>query len=228
MKSKHLRHALGQLAEEGVTRVFKPLAGGDWIIDVVGALQLDVLTERLAAEYDPGTRLDGAPYQAARWLETDDRAELERFRIKNPSASAEDHDGIPVFFARNDGNPGVVASSLLTVHQHTPDGPLIVASFRSVFTAIAAVAPFIRRVSMHTAGSPAACRPSQSHGDSGPASRPRRSIGTPTDFNQVDIDSGSVSTLPSRKIAPALSTTQMAVSSSDTSKPTKYVTISSE
>src|SRR5712671_983184 len=43
MKSKHLRHALGQLAEEGVTRVFKPLAGGDWIIGVVGALQLDVL-----------------------------------------------------------------------------------------------------------------------------------------------------------------------------------------
>jgi peptide chain release factor 3 len=101
MKSKHLRHALGQLAEEGVTRVFKPLAGGDWIIGVVGALQLDVLTARLAAEYDLATRLDGAPFQAARWLATDDRAELERFRIKNPSASAEDHDGIPVFLARN-------------------------------------------------------------------------------------------------------------------------------
>jgi peptide chain release factor 3 len=101
MKSKHLRHALGQLAEEGVTRVFKPLTGGDWIIGVVGALQLDVLTARLAAEYDLATRLDGAPFQAARWLETDDRAEIERFRIKNPSASAEDHDGIPVFLARN-------------------------------------------------------------------------------------------------------------------------------
>ncbi len=101
MKTKHLRHALGQLAEEGVTRVFKPLAGGDWIIGVVGALQLDVLTARLAAEYDLGTRLDGAPYQAARWLEADDRAELERFRAKNPSASAEDHDGVPVFLARN-------------------------------------------------------------------------------------------------------------------------------
>jgi peptide chain release factor 3 len=101
MKSKHLKHALGQLAEEGVTRVFKPLNGGDWIVGVVGPLQLDVLTARLAAEYDLPTRLDGAPYQAARWLETDDRAELERFRLKNPSASAEDHDGIPVFLARN-------------------------------------------------------------------------------------------------------------------------------
>ncbi len=101
MKSKHLKHALGQLAEEGVTRVFKPLNGGDWIVGVVGALQLDVLTARLAAEYDLPTRLDGAPYQAARWLDADDRAELDRFRLKNPSASAEDHDGVPVFLARN-------------------------------------------------------------------------------------------------------------------------------
>jgi peptide chain release factor 3 len=101
MKSKHLKHALGQLAEEGVTRVFKPLAGGDWIVGVVGGLQLDVLKARLEAEYDLATRLDGAPYQAARWLEAEDRAEIERFRIKNPSASAEDHDGVPVFLARN-------------------------------------------------------------------------------------------------------------------------------
>ena len=39
MKSKHLKRALEQLAEEGVTRVFKPLVGGDWIVGVVGALQ---------------------------------------------------------------------------------------------------------------------------------------------------------------------------------------------
>ncbi len=101
MKSKHLKHALEQLAEEGVTRVFKPLNGSDWIVGVVGALQLDVLTARLAAEYDLPTRLDGAPYQAARWLEAADRAELERFRNRNPAASAEDHDGVPVFLARN-------------------------------------------------------------------------------------------------------------------------------
>jgi len=101
MKSKHLKHALEQLAEEGVTRVFKPLNGSDWIVGVVGALQLDVLTARLATEYDLPTRLDGAPYQAARWLEADDKTELERFRNRNPSASAEDHDGVPVFLARN-------------------------------------------------------------------------------------------------------------------------------
>ena len=51
MKQKHLGHALTQLAEEGVTRVFKPLIGSDWIIGVVGALQFDVLQARLQAEY---------------------------------------------------------------------------------------------------------------------------------------------------------------------------------
>ena len=101
MKSKHLRHALEQLAEEGVTRVFKPAGGGDWIVGVVGALQLDVLTARLAAEYGLAVRLDGAPFQAARWLTADDRTELDRFRTAHPSASAEDHDGVQVFLARS-------------------------------------------------------------------------------------------------------------------------------
>ena len=102
MKSKHLKHALEQLAEEGVTRVFKPLNGGDWIVGVVGALQLDVLTARLAAEYDladpPRRRaLSGGALARSRRPQT----ELERFRNRNPSASAEDHDGVPVFLARN-------------------------------------------------------------------------------------------------------------------------------
>jgi len=100
MKQKHLKHALTQLADEGVTRVFKPTNGSDWIIGVVGALQLDVLQARLQAEYGLATRLDGAPYEAARWLDGD-RTELDRFRDRNGSALAEDHDGIPVFLARN-------------------------------------------------------------------------------------------------------------------------------
>ena len=100
MKSKHLRHALTQLADEGVTRVFQPANGGDWIIGVVGALQLDVLTARLEAEYGLATRLDGAPYEAARWLDAEP-AELDRFRASPHAAIAEDHDGVPVFLARN-------------------------------------------------------------------------------------------------------------------------------
>jgi peptide chain release factor 3 len=101
MKSKHLRHALEQLADEGVTRVFKPHSGGDWIIGVVGPLQLDVLRARLDAEYGLGTRLEAAPYETARWLEADDRGELDRFRASPHTSTGEDHDGLPVFLARN-------------------------------------------------------------------------------------------------------------------------------
>jgi peptide chain release factor 3 len=100
MRSKHLRHALEQLAEEGVTRVFRPANGGDWIIGVVGALQLDVLQARLDAEYGLETRLEGAPYERARWLDAAPD-QLDRLRSRDSAAFAEDHDGVPVFLARN-------------------------------------------------------------------------------------------------------------------------------
>jgi peptide chain release factor 3 len=89
------------LAEEGVTRVFRPAQGGDWIVGVVGALQLDVLAARLEDEYELGVRLEAAPFQMARWLEADERETIERFRDSHLSAYAEDHDGVPVFLARN-------------------------------------------------------------------------------------------------------------------------------
>jgi peptide chain release factor 3 len=101
MRAKHLRNALEQLADEGVTRVFKPLNGGDWIIGVVGSLQLDVLKARLQAEYNLGTRFEDTAYESARWLDGE-RDELDRFRsVHGSSAFAEDHDGVPVFLARN-------------------------------------------------------------------------------------------------------------------------------
>jgi peptide chain release factor 3 len=100
MKSKHLKRALEQLAEEGVTRTFKLLAGGDWIVGVVGALQLEVLAARLKSEYDLGVRLEPAPYETARWIEGE-RGELERFVEKNRAAISEDHDGASVYLARN-------------------------------------------------------------------------------------------------------------------------------
>src|SRR5579862_5138068 len=101
MKQKHLRRALEQLAEEGVTRVFKPLVGGDWIVGVVGPLQLEVLAARIKAEYDLGVRFEQGLYETARWV-SGDAAELKRFEDGNRSAIAEDHDGVPVFLARND------------------------------------------------------------------------------------------------------------------------------
>ena len=61
MKAKKLKEALHQMAEEGVVQLFSPEDGSPAIVGVVGALQLDVLKERLRAEYTLAGRFrDGA------------------------------------------------------------------------------------------------------------------------------------------------------------------------
>jgi peptide chain release factor 3 len=59
MKAKKLK--LQELAEEGVVQVFCPLDGSPALIGVVGALQLDVLRDRLATEYALPGLASGAP-----------------------------------------------------------------------------------------------------------------------------------------------------------------------
>ena len=101
MRAKHLKKALEDLAEEGVTQVFRPLIGSDWVVGVVGQLQLDVLKTRLDAEYNLEVDFEPAPYITARWCDAEDTAELERFRNAKRTALAEDRDGNPVYLARN-------------------------------------------------------------------------------------------------------------------------------
>ncbi|TFH22536.1 MAG: peptide chain release factor 3 [Myxococcales bacterium] len=101
IKSKQLRRALQSFAEEGVAQVFKPMIGANWIVGVVGRLQLDVLAERTKAEYGIAVSFETAAYEAARWITSDDRAELERFIAQNQDGIAEDRDGAPIFLARS-------------------------------------------------------------------------------------------------------------------------------
>jgi len=101
LKSKQLRSALEDLAEEGVTQVFRPILGSAWIVGVVGQLQLDVLATRIAAEYNVKAGFEAAPYDTARWVSADDPEELKRFTEANRGSLAEDRDGAPVFMARN-------------------------------------------------------------------------------------------------------------------------------
>ncbi|MDH3593716.1 MAG: peptide chain release factor 3 [Rhodospirillales bacterium] len=101
MRAKQLRRALEDLAEEGVTQVFRPVQGSSWIVGVVGQLQLDVLATRIDGEYNIRVGFEAAPFETARWVEADDEAELKRFREANGAALAEDRDGAPVFLARN-------------------------------------------------------------------------------------------------------------------------------
>ena len=101
MKGKHLQRALQSLAEEGVTQVFKPEFGANWIVGVVGQLQLDVLTARIESEYNIKVALEPAPYETARWVAADDKKTLDAFMGAVRSAMAHDRDGNPVFLARN-------------------------------------------------------------------------------------------------------------------------------
>ena len=101
MKTKQMRKALGDLAEEGIARVFRPSIGSNWIVGVVGALQLDVLASRIAQEYDVAIGFEESPYDVARWIGSDDPAELKRFMEAERLHIAEDGDDDPVFMSRS-------------------------------------------------------------------------------------------------------------------------------
>jgi peptide chain release factor 3 len=109
MKSKQLKRALEDLAEEGVTQVFRRVIGGDHIVGVVGELQLDVLKTRVEAEYQIKIDLEPAPFETARWISADSKADLEAFMAANRGGMSEDRDGAPVFLARNAWELGYVA-----------------------------------------------------------------------------------------------------------------------
>ena len=114
LKQKHLARALESLAEEGVTQLFKPEIGSQWIVGVVGALQLDVLKSRLVAEYGLEADLEPAPYDSARWL-AGSEAEVEKFSNANKGGLARDRDGAPVFLAKSNWELGYVAEKFPNV-----------------------------------------------------------------------------------------------------------------
>lgn len=101
MKAKHLGEALVQLAEEGAARVFKTNLDSGWVVGVVGALQFDVLKDRIRSEYNVPVRFEATELYTARWVFADDPKDLKTFLDKNASSIAFDHDKDPVFIARN-------------------------------------------------------------------------------------------------------------------------------
>jgi len=99
-KTKQLRKALDDLSEEGVIQVFYPEIGAQWIVGVVGQLQLDVLISRLEAEYKVEAVLEESPFDTARWVKGSAEA-VKGFAAFNMSNLAKDRDGDPVFMARS-------------------------------------------------------------------------------------------------------------------------------
>jgi len=100
-KTKQLRNALNDMAEEGIMQVFHPSIGSQWIVGVVGQLQLEVMISRLQAEYKVEAGFEPSPWDTARWIAADDEKILEEFKGLHRSAMAEDRDGAPVFLAKD-------------------------------------------------------------------------------------------------------------------------------
>jgi peptide chain release factor 3 len=99
IRAKKLREALREMAEEGVVQVFSPLDGTPPVVGVIGALQLDVLADRLLNEYGLQTGFDPAPCDTVRWIQSDDPAALTRFVERNRSSVATDLDDAKVYLA---------------------------------------------------------------------------------------------------------------------------------
>ena len=101
MKSKQLRQGLEQLGEEGAIQVFRPLGGGMLLLGAVGTLQFEVVAHRLQHEYGAPARMTGSRYHLARWVTSDEPAELKRFIDANAHRVALDAVDAPTFLAQH-------------------------------------------------------------------------------------------------------------------------------
>jgi peptide chain release factor 3 len=108
LKAKHLKKALEGLAEEGVTQLFRPQIGADFIVGAVGQLQFEVMADRLANEYQLDVLFEPSPFAEARWL-GGEKVDLEDFQGKHRTAMATDIDDQPVFLAKTSWETGYVS-----------------------------------------------------------------------------------------------------------------------
>src|SRR5690606_29784109 len=101
LKQKHLKKALESLGEEGVTQLFRPRIGGDFIVGAVGQLQFEVMATRMTSEYGLEVIFEPSPYATARWVSGPEAA-FARLEAAYRSQIAEDIDGAPVFLAKSE------------------------------------------------------------------------------------------------------------------------------
>jgi len=99
LKTKALQKGLIQLCEEGATQLFRPLHNNDLILGAVGILQFDVVAHRLKDEYNVDCRFEPVSVATARWVDSEDEKELNRFKDRAMSNLALDHAGDLVYIA---------------------------------------------------------------------------------------------------------------------------------
>ncbi len=122
LKAKALAKGLVQLSEEGAIQVFKMKLGGEFVVGVVGQLQLEVMKHRLLHEYSVEADYEGVDFSTARWVtpNTVDKAPaeirkiMETFQRRNEANLAEDGHGDLAYLAPNKWN-------LAKVEERFPD-----------------------------------------------------------------------------------------------------------
>ncbi|MFA9438532.1 peptide chain release factor 3 [Uliginosibacterium sp. sgz301328] len=100
LKMKQLQKGLQQLAEEGATQLFRPLASNDLILGAVGVLQFDVVAHRLEHEYGVEAVFEPCAWATARWLRGKDD-DIRALLDKAPGNMAQDGAGDYVYLAPN-------------------------------------------------------------------------------------------------------------------------------
>lgn len=100
LKSKHLSEALMQIAQEGGASVFKMDLAGEFVVGVIGVLQLEVIGERFKNEFNIEVISEAASFASARWV-YGDNADISKFEAEYRSNIGRDHLGNLVFLARN-------------------------------------------------------------------------------------------------------------------------------
>ena len=90
----------------------------------MGALQLDVLADRLEHEYGVPASFETTRFEILRWISGSDAKTLDGFVEQNRSSIAHDLDGAPVFMASSAFNlnyalertPGIAAQTIKEIH----------------------------------------------------------------------------------------------------------------
>ena len=103
MKRKQFMKGIDQISEEGAIQIFQQQdsIAQEFIIGVVGVLQLEVLEYRLKNEYGVDISIDHLPYKYIRWVKTSE-FNPRTFKITTDTLIARDQSDNPVLLFQNE------------------------------------------------------------------------------------------------------------------------------
>ncbi|MYV16385.1 peptide chain release factor 3 [Furfurilactobacillus milii] len=98
MKQKSFHKGIDQLVQEGAIQLFRSYSSGDYILGVVGQLQLEVFQFRMKNEYNSDVIMTPLGSKTARWIEPN---QLEESMASSRNMLVKDREGSPLFLFEN-------------------------------------------------------------------------------------------------------------------------------